>query len=137
MARDIMSRPLNVKRGVAMGAFLLIILGVPNAARSDAPLLVFAETILFALVTAILLGIAVTLATINRRRANMPPLNVRRAVLLGLVVGAVIEAAVSTQSSTPLWTFLSNFATMLWVALLVVLVMLAIERHRLGPTDDR
>jgi hypothetical protein len=36
-----------------VGGFLLIILGVPVAARSDAPLLVFAETILFALVMAV------------------------------------------------------------------------------------
>ena len=84
----------SVKRGVAVGGFLLIILGVPVAARSDAPLLVFAETILFALVMAVPLGIAVTLATINRRRASMPPLNVKRALLVGLVVGAVVEAAV-------------------------------------------
>jgi len=137
MARDITSRPLNVKRGVAMGGFLLIILGVPIAARSDAPLLVFAETILFALVMAVPLGIAIRLAATNRRRGSLPPLDVRRAILVGLTVGVVVETAASTRSSTPLWTFLSNSATVLWVALLVALVMLAIERHRLGPTDDR
>lgn len=137
MGHDITSRPLNVKRGVAMGGFLLIILGVPVAARSDAPLLVFAETILFALVMAVPLGIAVMLATTNRRRANMPPLNVRRAVLVGLVVGTVIEAAVSARSSLPLLTFISNLATVLWVALLVSVVMLAIERHRSSHTVAR
>ncbi|MBI2763653.1 MAG: hypothetical protein HYX54_07900 [Chloroflexi bacterium] len=137
MRPEVVPSPLNVKRGVAMGAFMLIILGVPVAARSDAPLLVLAETILFALVMAVPLGIAVMLATTNRRRATMPPLNVRRAVLVGLVVGAVVEAAVSTRSSTPLWTFLSNFATVLWVALLVALILLAIERYRLSCTGGR
>ncbi|MBA3876685.1 MAG: hypothetical protein C0498_07080 [Anaerolinea sp.] len=67
----------------------------------------------------------------------MPPLNVKRAVLVGLVVGAVIEAVVSARGSVPLLTFSSNLATVLWVAMLVSLVMLAIERHRLGCTGGR
>lgn len=111
MGNDVTRRPLNVKRGVA-GALMLIILGIPNAARSDAPLLVFAETILFALVFAVpLLGGAVALRPLRAKphgAGDMPPLNFRRAVLVGLVVSAIAEATVSLRSSMPLSTFVNR-----------------------------
>lgn len=71
MGREIMSTPLKVKRGMAMGAFLLIILGMPNAARSDTPLLVFAETIVFALVLAVpLVGAGLVISRLRDRRSG-------------------------------------------------------------------
>lgn len=117
-----------------MGAGMVLILGASAAARSDTPLPVFAEYVLVGLV-AVPLGVAIGVA-VKRRRAggsnagDVPPLNVRRAVAFGLIVGVVLQAALSTPSSAPLETFIANIANVLWVALLVALGMLAIERHQ-------
>jgi hypothetical protein len=134
MRNDVMRRSMTVKQAVSVGASLAVISAAAAAARSDAPLPVFGEYVLVGLV-AVLLGVGSFLA-IKRLRAgrpgagDMPPLNVRRAVTVGLIVGVVLQAAVSTRSSMPLFTFASNVATVLWVALLAALVMLAIERHQ-------
>lgn len=90
---------------------------------------------------AVVLVIGVALG-INRRRPRppearaTPPLEVRRAALVGGLVGVVFEATVSARTSAPLLTFASNIAFVLWMALLAVGVVVVGERlkttRRLG-----
>ena len=127
-------RPLNVRRGAWAGSIVAMVGAVATPARSATPLSAFIETAAVGLL-AVVLVIGVALG-INRRRARPPEarvglsLEVRRAALVGGLVGAVFEASVSARTSAPLLTFASNLAFVLWMALLAVGLLVAVERLR-------
>ncbi len=133
-------RPLNVRRGAWAGSIVAMVGAFAAAARSAAPLSAFVETAAVGLL-AVVLVIGVALG-INRRRARPPEarvglsLEVQRAVLVGGLMGVVVEAMVSARTSAPLLTFASNLAVVLWMALLAVGVLIVVERlktaRRLG-----
>ena len=133
-------RPLNVTQGAWAGSIVAMVGAFAAAARSDTPLPAFIETAAVGLL-AVVLVIGVALG-INRRRPRppearaTPPLEVRRAALVGGLVGVVFEATVSARTSAPLLTFASNIAFVLWMALLAVGVVVVGERlkttRRLG-----
>ena len=125
-------RPLNVRQGAWAGSIVAMVGAFAAAARSATPLPAFVETAAVGLL-AVVLVIGVALG-INRRRARPPEaraglsLEVRRAALLGGLIGVVVEAMVSARTSAPLLTFASNLAFVLWMALLVVGVLVVAER---------
>ena len=133
-------RPLNVRQGAWAGSIVAMVGAFAAAARSDTPLPAFVETAAVGLLAVVLvIGVAVG---INRRRARSPEARVgrspevRRAAIVGGLVGVVIEATVSARTSAPLLTFASNRAVVLWMALLAVGVLIVVERlktaRRLG-----
>ena len=133
-------RPLNVRQGAWAGTIVAMVGAFAAAARSAAPLPAFVETAAVGLL-AVVLVIGVALG-INRRRARPPEaraglsLEVRRAAIVGGLMGVVFEASVSARTSAPLLTFASNLAFVLWMALLAVGVLIVVERlktaRRLG-----
>ena len=135
-----MRRPLNVRRGAWAGSIVAMVGAFAAAARSATPLSAFIETAAVGLL-AVVLVIGVALG-INRRRARPPEarvglsLEVRRAAMVGGLIGVVFEAMVSARTSAPLLTFASNIAFLLWIALLAVGVLVVAERlktaRRLG-----
>lgn len=63
--------------------------------------------------------------------------NVKQAVAVGYCLAVIFGASIAARFDAPLFTFISNFAFVLWVALLVGFGMLAIERHRSRHTVAR
>ena len=105
---------------------------VPNALRSEHPLATFGETILFGLLFLVPL-VVITLAIHRLKSAassGTSHLHGRRAALISVGVGALLEAALNASSGAPLSTFVSNIVFVLWAALLVGLGILAVEHHR-------
>ena len=127
-------RPLNVGQGAWAGSIVAMVGAFAAAARSATPRPAFIETAAVGLL-AVVLVIGVALG-INPRRARppearaAPPLEVRRAALVGGLIGAVFEASVSARTSAPVLTFASNIAFVLWMALLAVGVLIVVERLR-------
>ena len=126
-------QPLKVRQGMAVGFLVLAVLAPGISARSDTPYLALVETLTIGLIA--VFGVGALAVAINRRRARppeprlAPPLNVRRASILGLAVGMLTEAALSARMTDPLETFVSNIVFALWVALLVAGAILVVERR--------
>lgn len=132
-------RPLDLRRGMTAGLIVLAVLAPAIVARSATPVATAFELLVVGLIAVGSVG-AVGLA-VNRRRARPPdphapaPLHVRRAAIVGLVIGVLADAALSAWNSEPLVAFVAGIGFVLWIALLVAGAILVLERRGQARPD--